>query len=282
MQLTHLPTMPPPDFDVFHQNFSLLAPDGVTAWPTNTDDVNVVKNLAVQTAVVFATQLGASAMLLFILLLMTTSIKRRSLAFVFNVLALICNIIRCTIQCVEMVGPFMDFILVIMQVYNVGGIDEAVKLSVANSVMTTLVFIFIQMALITQVHVVVMATGKMQRYAVLGFCCLISTLAIAFRLKLLVVNCKNTTNLDGLTEAAANAQNWAQSTSNICGIVSICTFSFVFCTKLALAIRARRQMGLKQFGAMQIIFIMGCQTLIIPGMSVTLAPIPRTVSLISL
>jgi pheromone alpha factor receptor len=48
-------------------------------------------------------------------------------------------------------------------------------------------------------------------------------------------------------------------------IISICVFSSVFCTKLGLAIRSRRSLGLKQFGAMQIIFIMGCQTLTIPG-----------------
>jgi pheromone alpha factor receptor len=256
-----------PTFSVFHQNFTLMSVDGTTPFTASTDDINVVKNLAVKTAIIFSFQLGASIMLLFVLLLMTTSMKRRSLSFIFNVLALICNIIRCTIMCTEMTGIFMDFVLVIMQVYYADGIYEAIRLSVANSVMTTLLFIFLQFALITQVHVVALAASRLQRRLVMGFCCLISAMAIGFRLNLMVVNCQNTTNVNGLTKEGIAAQNWAQSSSNICGIVSICIFSFVFCVKLALAIKSRRQMGLKQFGAMQIIFIMGCQTLLIPGRS---------------
>nr|OQO29492.1 hypothetical protein B0A51_03020 [Rachicladosporium sp. CCFEE 5018] len=255
---------PPPGFDVNNQTFNLVDADGVTLWPTSTDDINTVKNLAVQTAIIFATQLGASAMLLCVLLVMTASSKRRSSAFIFNVLALVCNVIRCTIQCVEMVGPFMDFVLVVMQIYDVAGIHEAVAQSVTCSVMTTLVFIFLQAALIFQVKVVVMTAGRIQRVAILSFCCVISLLAIAFRLNLLVINCKNTINSRALSPEAVDAQNWAQSVSNICQIVAICTFSLIFVAKLGFAIRARRHMGLKQFGAMQIIFIMGCQTLFVP------------------
>lgn len=250
--------------NIYNQTFSLFAPDG-RQYLTSTDDINVVKKLAVQTAIVFATQLGASGVLLLVLLLMTTASKRRSAAFVFNMLALTCNVIRCAIQCVELTGPLLDFVLVIMQVYTIEGIDNAVRMSIAGAVMTTFVFVFIQMALVTQVWVICLATQKLHRAGILGFCGAVSALAIGFRMNLMVINCRNTSHLDATTIEDQQAQDWAQSTSNIMAIVSICTFSSVFCTKLALAIRSRRNMGLKQFGAMQIIFIMGCQTLSIPG-----------------
>ena len=47
--------------------------------------------------------------------------------------------------------------------------------------------------------------------------------------------------------------------------VSIWVFSCVFTYKLGYAIYQRRRLNMPQFGPMQIVFIMGCQTMFIPG-----------------
>lgn len=248
---------------VFHQPFNILAPDG-TIFTTSTDDVNRIRVTTVQTAIVFSSQLGACLVLLLVLLLMTSPAKRKSAAFIFNALALLCNVIRCVIMCVELTGPLLDFVVLLMQFYEIDGINQAIRESIADSVMATLVFIFIELALLTQVWVICLATTKQHRALVLGFCGTVSVVAIAFRIRLMVVNCANTANLMDYSVERAHAQNRAQWLSNIMGVISICVFSAIFCGKLALAIRSRRSMGLKQFGAMQIIFIMGCQTLFIP------------------
>jgi pheromone alpha factor receptor len=257
-------------FDVYNQTFQLYASDGEVA-TLSTLDIEMVRLTAVRTAIIFATQLGASAILLLVLLLMTQGAKRRSLSWVFNVLALVCNVIRCTIQCTEMTGPFLNFVLVTLQEYGTASLGKHVRISIANSVMTTLVFVFIELALVTQVHVICAATmPQLWRFGILTFCGLVAMLAVGFRFNLMIRNCEDTANLaKGIlgTPGSDERLDWAQSTSNIMAIVSICVFSAVFCTKLGLAIRSRHQMGLKQFGAMQIIFIMGCQTLTVPGKS---------------
>lgn len=261
----------PPDFNFFDQNFTLINHDGTYSQMTSTLDIDEVRVTAVQTAIVFATQLGASAILLLVLLLMTPGTKRRSLSWLFNVLALVCNIVRCALQCIETTGPFLNFVLVVMQEYGFAHLDEQVKMSIANGVMNLLVFVFIELALVTQVQVICAgAMTRMYRVGILTFCGINAALAIAFRFYLLVINCQNTFDLGrGVLgdENRAIELDWAQSTSNIMAIVSICMFSGVFCTKLGIAIRSRRSLGLKQFGAMQIIFIMGCQTLTVPRTS---------------
>lgn len=251
-------------FDVWHQNFTLRASDG-TSFQASTDDIYGLQTLAANTAIVFASQLGASLMLLVVLLLMTSSGKRRSLSFAFNAMALICNVIRCTLQCVLLTSPLMNFMVLELYDWDAPGIDSAIATSIAGTVFTFLLFVFIELALITQVRVVCLAASSAQRTAVTFATGLIALVALAFRINLTVTNIDGTIHVASSTQAMEDKQTWAQSAANITAIVSIFVFSFVFCFKLAMAIKSRRSMGLKQFGAMQIIFIMGCQTLVIPG-----------------
>jgi pheromone alpha factor receptor len=263
-----VPGVRPGQFDIFNQTFQLIGPDGEML-ELDTYDIEYVRLLAARTAIVFATQLGASFILLMILLLMTPNTKRRSLSWIFNVLALVCNVVRCVLQCLEMTGPFLNFVVIATQEYGAAGLNRHIRLAIANNVITTLVFIFIELALVTQVQVICAAAmSSLCRIATLSFCGLVATIAIGFRLNLMVINSISTAALGSPTEiewSTFDTLQWAVSTSNTTAIVSICVFSGVFCIKLGLAIRSRRSMGLKQFGAMQIVFIMGCQTLTIPG-----------------
>jgi pheromone alpha factor receptor len=263
-----IPGLRPGQFDIFNQTFELIGPDGSTQM-LSTLDIEFVRLMATRTGIIFATQLGASAILLMILLLMTPSTKRRSLSWIFNVLALVCNVIRCTLQCLEMTGPLGNFVLVVTAEYAVADLTKTIRLAIANNVITTMVFIFIELALVTQVQVICVASmSSLYRIATLTFCGIVAAIAIGFRLNLMVINSLSTASLGSFGETGwepFETLQWAQSTNNVTAIVSICVFSAVFCTKLGLAIRSRRSMGLKQFGAMQIVFIMGCQTLCIPG-----------------
>jgi pheromone alpha factor receptor len=58
---------------------------------------------------------------------------------------------------------------------------------------------------------------------------------------------------------------WIESATNVTLTVSICFFCVIFVTKLGFAIKQRRQLGVREFGPMRIIFIMGCQTMVVPA-----------------
>ena len=59
---------------------------------------------------------------------------------------------------------------------------------------------------------------------------------------------------------------WMGKANNITTAMSICWFCAVFVGKLGMSIRERRRLGVGQWGPTQIIFVMGCQTLVVPGM----------------
>lgn len=69
-------------------------------------------------------------------------------------------------------------------------------------------------------------------------------------------------------DSVLNAANYTQITWTISKILfafNICFFTSIFNFKLWIAIRRREALGLPSFGPLQIIFIMGCQTMIVPG-----------------
>ena len=55
---------------------------------------------------------------------------------------------------------------------------------------------------------------------------------------------------------------------------SIAYFSLVFCAKLAVAVLQRRRLGIRQFGAMEIVLIMALQTMLVPGKSMVFDMLP--------
>lgn len=52
---------------------------------------------------------------------------------------------------------------------------------------------------------------------------------------------------------------------------SIAYFSLVFGAKLAVAVAMRRRMGVRQFGAMEVVCVMALQTMFVPGMFVPIS-----------
>ena len=58
---------------------------------------------------------------------------------------------------------------------------------------------------------------------------------------------------------------WVYPTSRglLAGAISF--FSGVFVVKLGMAIHQRKILGLEKWGPLQVIFVVGCQTLVVPG-----------------
>lgn len=214
---------------------------------------------SVRMSINYASQIGASLVLLVILLLLTKPEKRRAPIFITNTLSLALVFIRNILQCLFFTGPFNKIYAYYGQDYSrVTGKDYGT--SVAATVMTLLLLICVELSLLLQIRVVCCTLSKLYRAITYSTSILVATLAVAFRLALCVENSKAIVNLTYVSNT-----EWLEDASNITTSISICWFCAAFVTKLGFALRQRKQLGLDQFGPMQIIFIMGCQTLIIPG-----------------
>ena len=122
--------------DPFTQTITLSLADGTPLnIPLSELDDFMLYN--VQISINFASQIGASLILLVVLLLLTKPDKRRAPIFITNVLSLALNVIRNILQCLYFTGPFTKIYAYYGQDYShVAGKEYGISLTA--SVLTVL------------------------------------------------------------------------------------------------------------------------------------------------
>ena len=243
----------------YEQSFTLLQADG-TPFNVTIPDLDDFVYYNTQICISFGAQIGASIVLLIVLLLLTKRDKRTSPIFIVNTLALIFNIIRLVMACLYFTGPWNETYAYFGQDYSRVHIKDYAE-SVNDAVFNFLALLCIETSLCLQARVVCITLRPIYRTAILIASILVALVGITFHFILVVENCIYIvdTKEEGSLYRIASA-------SQISVTVSICCFCVIFVTKLGFALHQRRKLGLAQFGPMQILFIMGCQTLLIPGM----------------
>ncbi|KAI9858472.1 MAG: hypothetical protein M1824_004339 [Vezdaea acicularis] len=260
-------------WDPFTQSFTLKMGDG-TPFNVTLSELDSFNFYNLRTSINYASQLGASLILLVVLLLLTRADKRRSPIFILNAVSLALNFIRNVLQCVYFTSHFSAVYAFFANDYSrVPRRDYAN--SVAADVLTVMLLICVEVSLVLQTQVICTTLKTVYRRVLLLVSVVVSLVAIAFRLFLSIQN----------TKAILLAQVflpyvWLASATNITTTISVCFFSVVFTTKLGFALNERRKMKLRQYGPMKIIFIGGYQTMVIPALFAILQyPFPTTAEL---
>ncbi|KAL6715881.1 pheromone alpha factor receptor [Lecanora helva] len=244
-------------FDPFQQNFTLQDTNG-TPFNVSLADVDAYRLFGTQESIALGVQIGASAILLIVLLLLTKPDKRWSAIFILNTLALALDVIRCVLGSVYWTSPFVstyaqfgqDFSQVTTGLY---------AQQVTATVCILLLQICVEISLCIQAYVVFVNSRPIYRQAVIALSALIALAAVAVRFALMVENDIYIVQLKEL-----KALDLLDDATNITTTICICWFCAIFVGKLGVALRERKKIGMDQFGPMQIIFIVGCQSLVIP------------------
>lgn len=225
-------------------------------------ELNFYRIFEVEHTINYASQFGASVILLVVLFLLTRREKRFSLIFCLNGICLFLNSVRSLLQCMFFTSMWNHPYTNATQDYSFLTANSMAT-SIAASVMTALLLVFIMLSLTLQVHVVLVTTPKHQRFWIMVITATVALLAVGVRFGVTVLNAKSIVSKDyNRFQRLVNLQTIMQA-------IAIWTFCVIFTVKLGIAIRQRRKLRMKQFGPMQIIFIMGCQTMVLPG---TLTP----------
>jgi pheromone alpha factor receptor len=251
------PNASSPDWDPFKQSFTLLLPNG-EPFPVPIPALDTFAYYNTRISAAFGSQLGGSLLLLVVLAIVTGREKRRSPIFVTNMVSLVLNTLRCFLQILYFSGPWSEVYAVFAGDYSRVPASSYAN-SIAAEVVALLLLVAVEVSLVMQAHVVCATARDVYRYIISFASAVIALTAIGLRFALVVVDVKST-----LT-ASSPPWHWLASGSNIMTTISICFFCAVFVMKLGFAVLQRRKLGLKQFGPMQVVFIMGCQTLIVPG-----------------
>ncbi|KAJ4305555.1 pheromone alpha factor receptor [Kalmusia sp. IMI 367209] len=259
MSTAQLPT----DFDPYTQEFILLASDG-SSFTTTMGEINFLRQYGIRIAINWATQIGACGILLLVLLLLTKREKRNSSIFIMNALCLILNTIRSILQCLWLTTSFFHpYALVSGDFSRVTASDRAN--SIASNTLMLILVACILVSLSMQVWVVSITAQRLQRWIIMSITTLVALIAIGYRFAVTVIS-----NMQTMRDESMMAYSGYVTGMNITFAVSVWVYSCVFTFKLGHALLERKRLRMTQFGPMQIIFIMGCQTMIIPAIFTSL------------
>lgn len=249
----------PVGFDPYLQNVTFYTPTG-TLVRTNMYMLDLFVQYNVRVCINYGSQLGASIVLLVLLLLLTHSDKRGSAVFILNGLALLFNIIRLLFQVIHFTTGFEKIYPYFSYDYSAVP-PSAYGISIVSVIFETLLVICIMASLVMQVQVVCATLRRRYRRPLLALSVAMALISIGFRAGWMVENCLYIMNV-----AYMSPIWWLESATNIVITISICFFCTIFVTKLGYAIRQRRRLGVRDFGPMKVIFVCGCQTLTIPAL----------------
>ncbi|EEA27234.1 pheromone alpha factor receptor [Talaromyces marneffei ATCC 18224] len=245
-------------FNPYEQNITLTASDG-SAMDIPLPYFDEYVQEGVVSCINYGCQLGATIVIFVLLCLLTRSKKRSSIVFCLNITALLLNMFRLICQVLLYTGAWFE-----TYAYFTGDISRVTRGNFADSilvsVMDSLLQVVMEASLVTQTNVVCTNMSRWQKTAILTVSVGLAFSSIGFRMAQM-----------GL-ESVLIVENkpfdeflWLQKLNTILTTTSIIYFSVVLICKLGYTIYLRRQLGVHQFSPMQIIFIMSCQTMIVPA-----------------
>ncbi|PGH09479.1 pheromone alpha factor receptor [Blastomyces parvus] len=255
-------------FDPFDQNVIFHRADG-TPFNVSIHALDEFIQYGTRVCINYAAQLGASVIAIIMLALLTQAEKRRLPVFSLNISALVMNFARLLCMTIYFTTAFNNPYAFFAGDYSqVPG--SAYADSILGIVFTTILVICMEFSLVIQTQVVCTTLPEIQRYLLLAVSLVIALLAIGFRMGLMVEN-----SIAIMHASDFRPFIWLQSASNITITISTCFFSAIFIAKLGYALVTRRRLGMTRFGAMQVMFIMSCQTMVIPAIfSIIQYPFP--------
>jgi pheromone alpha factor receptor len=250
----------PQEFDPYTQQFNLTGPDGST-FTVSMDAIDSSRIYVARLSTTYGAQIGATVTLLFVLLLLTRSEKRKSSIFIINALCLVTDIVRCILLSCYPTSTLLNPYTQLSGDYS-GVTSRDLATTVTTNVFTLLVTILVFISLSMQVWVVCITTAPIQRHMIMGATTIVALAATGYKATYVILNIQETLNF----ERPSFYHQRIYQESYIVQAVAIWFFSCIFTYKLGHAIYQRRKLRMPQFGPMQIVFIMGCQTMFIPGM----------------
>ncbi|KAF8467229.1 fungal pheromone mating factor STE2 GPCR-domain-containing protein [Kalaharituber pfeilii] len=253
-------TRPPvpgdPDFNPHIQPITVFYPDG-TNFTLPLSEVDTINYQSIKLCVVFASQIGACSILLLLLFFLTHPKKRLAPIFIFNSFSLFFVVVRSVLQILYFTGPwFGAFAFYAYYFDDIPG--SAYATSIAATVIQLLLHICIEVSLVLQVRVVYMSNPGVCKIMTVA-ATFIALFSVGWWMAVVIQNCR------AILKAEAWGGNFVYPTARAILAFSICFFAMVFVVKLGMAIRQRKVLGLEKWGPLQVIFVMGCQTLVVPA-----------------
>lgn len=253
----------------YNQTITLLFPDG-SPFNISMSDLVKMNSANIGMSLSYGIQIGLASLMLIITLLLSQKGKRRSLIFFCNVAALALDI-----PVSALMAGWLGSIWNNPYVYFTHDTSLITTANIVASIMPQplklLEIIAIQLSLFIQVRVILVTCRAYVRRMILAVLFTLATICMAMEIGLAVINGRSI----ALMADPSPIQPQLAQAANITFCTFVASAMFVFVWKLAYALKNRRNLGMAKFGPMQVIFIMGAQTMVAPGKSLIPLPPPH-------
>lgn len=247
-----------PAFDPFNQVLTIINKNGEPL-PLPMPYLDLYIHYGCRMCINYGVQLGATIMVLILVLILTNPERRKSPVFALNVAALGFNMARAVCRVLFFVSPWNEVYAIFTFDYSrVSKGDYAASLLAV--IFSVLVILCIEISLVFQIQVLCATLRRLYRYPLIGISYCVAIGMLISRIWLAAEDCKRI-----LHNAPGYATAELQKVNSILLTVINVWFCAVFAGKLGFAMHLRRRLGIKKLGPMKVLFIMGCQTMIVPG-----------------
>nr|AIV43933.1 pheromone alpha factor receptor [Morchella elata] len=238
----------------YTQTFNLTRVDGDIV-TVALDTVNEFNIQNVKWATIFAVQIGGAGVLLAILIVLAKPTKRRAI-FYLNLISLALAIVRGALAIEYIIGPWSNTYRYFTMDFSTIPSSSTAK-SISQAFLQLAMIICIMVSLVLQMRAAYEGTPFVKKVttAVSGA---VAAVVLGFYIKVIQESISTILNAGSYTSTTHDH-------ARLLFTLSICFFTILFLVKLADAIIQRRKMGMKNFGPLQIVFIMGCQCMLLPA-----------------
>jgi pheromone alpha factor receptor len=246
------------DFDPRNQSFVLLAKDG----SMHLNRLSFVKDFQHQfflDGCILASEIGATAVMLILYVLLTTGIKRRSTMFVMNSLAMFLNILRLSTFMHYYDDPWQDPYAMLTQDIHTYVRPREIAYSTASGIFNVLMLITLYGAMFVQIWVACHKIRVLYRNIVYA----VSTTLVLFGMGLTLLN--QVSVIENNIHHRDTRSAWNIPAEFIVRALMIFWTALVFTTRMGRNMWRMRRVGNKTFGVIQIFLIMGVYGLTTPS-----------------
>ncbi|CCH43013.1 putative membrane protein [Wickerhamomyces ciferrii] len=247
----------PADFDPALQLLNYTSAYGDTQ--VTFADIDHYFHILMKNGFIFSTRIGAGGLAMIVLFL--TSSNRKTPVFILNQLSLLFMVIHSGLYLAYLLGGYTSVTFYFTAIQEGIITDNTLNVSAAANIFQALLILTIEASMVFQIRTIFNhPNGKNVGWSVTGisFLTALATVGITFynSISLIVKMFKGESTEDN---------SKAHDAQIILFACSINFMSLILVTKLIMAIRSRRYLGLKQFDSFHILLIMSSQTMIIPS-----------------
>ncbi|ERF75740.1 hypothetical protein EPUS_01570 [Endocarpon pusillum Z07020] len=257
----------PPDFDPVSQPIWYLLKNGTVDYPFNFDRIDRELFYSTQWSVVHGCTIGAAVMTLLHVLALTPLTKRRTLIFWLNVVGLGQVIARGVVASLYFTRDRFETFYVVLA-GDSASVPPLHRFHSTLSVILSLTMIAtVEVIFFVQGRAILSSLPRPMYFVLLTALILFGVVAMTARLIYAVYNIQDIWVWNRVQRDISPIPHWVEPATLGCYVVTIGSWSFVWTCFIGRQIFLRWRMNImrgKSFGAMNVLFLAGIQSMILP------------------